>query len=71
MYVIGFVRSRVEVYVDNSEGMAESIFLAQMFLQLALLPLLGLNIRSSGHTLLIAEILSGKNVRAWVSMDFT
>ena len=23
------------------------------------------------HTLLIAEILSGKNVRAWVSMDFT
>ena len=22
-------------------------------------------------TLLIAEILSGKNVRAWVSMDFT
>ena len=42
MYVIGFVRSRAEVYVDNSEGMAESIFLAQMFLQLALLPLLGL-----------------------------
>ena len=24
-----------------------------------------------GYTLLIAEILSGKNVRAWVSMDFT
>ena len=23
------------------------------------------------HTLLIAEILSGKNARAWVSMDFT
>jgi hypothetical protein len=23
------------------------------------------------RTLLIAEILSGKNVRAWVSMDFT
>ena len=23
------------------------------------------------NTLLIAEILSGKNVRAWVSMDFT
>ena len=23
------------------------------------------------YTLLIAEILSGKNVRAWVSMDFT
>ena len=25
----------------------------------------------SAGTLLIAEILSGKNVRAWVSMDFT
>ena len=28
-------------------------------------------LKISGLTLLIAEILSGKNVRAWVSMDFT
>ena len=29
------------------------------------------NLTGTTYTLLIAEILSGKNARAWVSMDFT